>query len=105
MTDRNDGAEGLAGTNPLDADSDDDGSNDGAEVLAGTDPLDPDSDGDGWSDGEEALAGTDPLDTGSYPGQPPDPRPVPALQGLGFWLLTGVMGLIGITRLRRRSRA
>jgi hypothetical protein len=33
------------------------------------------------------------------------PPAVPALQGLGFWLLTGVLGLIGITRLRKRSRA
>jgi hypothetical protein len=41
----------LHGTDPLDADSDDDGLNDGAEGALGADPLDPDSDGDGVCDG------------------------------------------------------
>jgi hypothetical protein len=61
------------GTNPLDADSDDDGLSDGAEVnyaaippdtySAGldTDPLNPDTDGDGFLDGMELAAGHDPL--------------------------------------------
>ncbi len=44
----------LLGTDPHDADTDDDGLNDGAEVnLYGTDPLEADTDGDGLSDGNE----------------------------------------------------
>ena len=56
-----------AGTNPLVADSDDDGVSDGEELKEGadgfiTDPLLADSDGDGLSDGVEVLAGSDPTD-------------------------------------------
>jgi hypothetical protein len=54
------------GTDPLDADSDDDGLTDGAEVHTyGTDPLDPDTDGDDATDGWEVSNGyapTDPTD-------------------------------------------
>ena len=66
----------LAGTDPQDADTDDDGLNDGDEVnghlnpwtnsILGsppgdpTDPLDPDSDDDGDNDGTEITNGTDP---------------------------------------------
>ncbi|HEX5615086.1 MAG TPA: hypothetical protein VFZ83_08005, partial [Acidimicrobiia bacterium] len=60
-----DGDEVLVyGTDPLDADTDDDGLSDGDEVLVyGTDPLDADTDDDGLSDGDEVLVyGTDPLD-------------------------------------------
>ena len=53
------------GTEPTDADTDGDGLLDGAEVEAGTDPLDPDTDGDGLADGDEAGEGTDPLDPDS----------------------------------------
>jgi len=49
----NDGDEVGRGTNPLDADSDDDGLNDGTEVQVGTNPLDPDSDDDGIPDGRD----------------------------------------------------
>ena len=55
------------GTDPNDADTDDDGLLDGQEVGKngiGTNPLDPDSDDDGLTDGEEAGAdglGTNPL--------------------------------------------
>ena len=45
------GSEATNGTDPLDADSDDDSLTDGAEVAAGTDPLDPDTDEDGLCDG------------------------------------------------------
>ena len=45
--------EAELGTDPLDADSDDDGLDDGEEKTAGTDPLDSDSDDDGLDDGEE----------------------------------------------------
>jgi ELWxxDGT repeat protein len=56
------------GTDPDDADSDDDGLSDGAEVLThGTDPLDADTDGDGYTDGEEIVGGSDPLDPESVP--------------------------------------
>ena len=39
------------GTDPLDPDTDGDGSDDGEEGERGTDPLDPDTDGDGTPDG------------------------------------------------------
>jgi len=56
-------------TDPLDADSDDDGLNDGAEVnrTPPTNPLDPDSDDDGLNDGAEVnrTPPTDPLDSDS----------------------------------------
>jgi hypothetical protein len=67
------------GTDPLDADSDDDGLIDGLEVNYAptpqdtysigldTNPLDPDTDGDLVKDGTEVLAGYDPLDGGDYP--------------------------------------
>src|SRR5690606_27119735 len=51
------------GTDPLDADTDDDGLTDGDEVdTYGTDPLDADTDDGGVPDGEEVDRGTDPLD-------------------------------------------
>ncbi|MEM7217524.1 MAG: OmpA family protein [Pseudomonadota bacterium] len=59
--------EAVLGTDPNDADSDNDGLNDGAEVGANgtldageTDPLDADSDEDGINDGDE-VNGTGPL--------------------------------------------
>jgi ELWxxDGT repeat protein len=61
-------AETAAGTDPFDADSDDDGLTDGAEVNTyGTNPNAADSDGDGSSDSAEVAAGTSPLDPGRYP--------------------------------------
>ncbi len=49
------------GTDPLMADTDQDGLSDGDEVnIIGTDPLNPDTDGDGLLDGEET---SDPLDS------------------------------------------
>jgi len=60
-----DDLEPLYGTDPNDADTDDDLLSDGDEVLTwGTDPLNPDTDGDGASDGEEVL--------GLYPYSCPD---------------------------------
>lgn len=55
--------EALAGTDPNDPDSDDDGLSDGDEVdIHGTDPLDPDTDDDGLGDGAEVNThNTDPL--------------------------------------------
>jgi hypothetical protein len=108
-------------TDPLDSDSDDDGLCDGppsalpacaqgGEDLDGdgaydvgleTDPNDPDTDDDGRSDGAEVLAGSDPLDPAS---PPPPPLPeVPALAPVGLWLLTGVLVLSGMARLRKRE--
>jgi len=55
------------GTDPFDADTDDDGLDDGDEVnVYGTDPVDPDTDDDGLSDGDEIdLYGTAPLSSDS----------------------------------------
>ena len=75
----------LLGTDPFDADSDDDGVPDGDdlnpldphsdsdgdgvsdsdELALGTNALDTDTDGDGLSDGQEVALGTDPLDADS----------------------------------------
>ncbi|WP_143870908.1 Ig-like domain-containing protein [Catenovulum sediminis] len=49
------------GTDPADADTDDDGLLDGLEIELATDPLDTDSDDDERTDGDEVAAGTDPL--------------------------------------------
>ena len=58
----------LYGTDPLSADSDNDGLSDWEETFVhGTDPLDPDSDGDGFQDGVEVQYGSNPLDPGSIP--------------------------------------
>ena len=61
----NDGAEVIAGTNPLLSDSDSDGLSDSAEALQGTNPNESDSDKDGVSDGQEVSDGSNPLDRGS----------------------------------------
>ncbi|ABW67591.1 choice-of-anchor Q domain-containing protein [Desulfosudis oleivorans] len=51
------------GTDPLLADTDDDGLDDYEEVYTyPTDPLDPDSDNDGMTDGWEVANGLDPMD-------------------------------------------
>ncbi|GHC61038.1 hypothetical protein [Roseibacillus persicicus] len=76
----NNAQEYARGTNPQDADSDDDQVFDGNETNTGifssatntgTDPLDPDSDGDGLNDGVESGSGTfvDANDTGSDPNE------------------------------------
>ena len=56
-------------TDPLVADTDEDGANDGAEITAGTDPLNADTDGDGLLDGVETNTGVfvSASDTGSDP--------------------------------------
>jgi hypothetical protein len=55
--------EATYGTDPNDADSDNDGLNDGDEVNThGTDPLEADTDGGGVEDGDEIDAGTNPND-------------------------------------------
>ena len=93
-----DAVEAGLGTDPLDADSDDDGLSDGAEVNNhATDPLDPDSDGDGLDDGTEVAAGSDPNDPESIPAAVPAVSRWPAL-ALGALLF-------GIARsaLRRRG--
>ena len=54
-------AEALAGTDPLDPDSDNDGLSDGDDVLVhGTNPTRADTDGGGVPDGVEVAQGTDP---------------------------------------------
>jgi subtilisin family serine protease len=76
-----DGAEvNTHGTNPLVADSDGDGLSDGAEVNThATNPLDADSDDDGWSDGAEIAAGSNPNDPASFPAAVPSLSRWPAL--------------------------
>lgn len=60
-------------TDPLDADSDDDGLTDGAEVHEhGSDPNDPDTDDDGLDDAAEVVAGTDPDDPDTDEDDMPD---------------------------------
>jgi hypothetical protein len=49
--------ESDTGTDPFDADWDDDGLNDGAEVSLETDPFDPDTDGDSFCDGSGTGGG------------------------------------------------
>ena len=75
----------LAGTNPMDPDTDNDGAWDGWEVANGFDPTDPrdsrfDSDNDGWSNFREFLEGTDPRDPNTdgdaYPLDSTDPYPL-----------------------------
>jgi MYXO-CTERM domain-containing protein len=82
------------GTDPADADSDDDGLGDGAEVHThGTNPLLADTDGDGHSDGEEVITlHTDPLDPNDPPGIPLAPT----------WALAAAMLLLGASARRRR---
>ncbi|MEO0601776.1 MAG: hypothetical protein AAF211_10080 [Myxococcota bacterium] len=69
-----DADEASRGTDPQDADTDDDRLPDGVEVLeTDTDPLVPDSDGDGYLDGDEVAEASDPNDpedriyTGGWP--------------------------------------
>jgi len=53
------------GTDPYNADTDNDGLNDGDEVIIWkTNPLNPDTDGDSYKDGEEVLHGYNPLGPG-----------------------------------------
>jgi len=51
----------VTGTDPNNADSDNDGLVDGVEVTNQMNPLDPDMDKDGVSDGQEVDQGTDPF--------------------------------------------
>ena len=56
-----DADETTAGTNPTDADTDDDGLRDGVEIrIYQTNPKQSDTDGDGTTDGDEVLVGSDP---------------------------------------------
>lgn len=98
-----DSEEAALGTDPADADTDDDGLDDGAEVAAtGTDPLDGDTDDGGVVDGAELDAGTDPLDG-------LDDQPVEATGG---WFQGGCGGSFALvllalsaSRLPRSPRA
>jgi ELWxxDGT repeat protein len=85
--------ETAQGTNPFDADTDDDGLTDGAEVNThGTNPLLADTDGDGFSDfAEVSEMHTNPLD----PNDPPAPE-VPLAGPLGLVALAA--GLMASSR-------
>jgi len=107
--------EQLHGTDPWDADTDDDGVKDGAEIMyngssdydpydpdtnpTGTDldANDPDTDGDGMSDGLELIFGGNPIDETSTP-----VLPVAGFVGLGLLCLGLLAG--GSTLLRSRTR-
>ena len=68
------------GSDPLRADSDDDGLTDGQEATeVGTNPNKEDTDGDGFSDGREVAAQSDPK----------DPAIVPTIRLVGWWPLDG----------------
>jgi hypothetical protein len=88
-----DADERALGTDPFDADSDDDGLTDFAEQdTHGTNPLLADSDGDGFSDGDEIAADTDPLDPLSFPVSVP-------LGGVGAF---GALAALLLATVRRR---
>ena len=56
------------GSDPNNADSDEDGLTDGDEVSThGTDPLESDFDHDGYDDPTEIDAGTNPTDAADFP--------------------------------------
>jgi hypothetical protein len=67
----------------------------------GTDPLDADSDDDGFDDGAEVAAGTDPNDAFDFPVA----TPVPLMPWLGQGAMMGAMAGTGLAALRRRRRA
>jgi hypothetical protein len=93
-----DSAELGLGTNPLDADSDDDGLTDGMEdFVYHTNPLSADSDGDGASDAAEVSAGTDPREPTSVP---PVAVPVPALPPFAGALLAALLLLTSLYGVR-----
>ena len=52
-------------------DGDGDGLGIEQELIAGTNPDNPDTDNDGANDGAEVTAGTDPLDSSVYPNRSP----------------------------------
>ena len=89
------------GTDPDDADTDNDFLNDGDEVnVYGTDVFNFDTDGDGFNDGLEALNGSDPLSAASVPSLPVS-SPAALLLGIGAILIAGFAGLA--VRLRARA--
>ena len=67
----------------------------------GSDPLDADSDDDGWNDGAEIGAGTDPNDAQSFPDAAVPSASAPWLAGLTLALLAG--GAAALVRIRRRA--
>ena len=88
-----------------DADDDGDGLLDAVETDTGvyvdegdtgSDPLNPDTDGDGAADGFEVSRGSDPNDPDSVPA-------LPTLEPRGLWLLVGLLGALGATRLTPRA--
>lgn len=90
--------EGVEGTDPNDADTDNDGLDDGEEVLTyNTGPLNPDSDGDGVLDGQEVTYGYNPNDANDTP------PAVPANSALGLILLAlALMATpLAVARFRR----
>jgi len=108
--------EQLHGTDPWDADTDNDGVKDGAEIMyngssdydpydpdtnpTGTDldANDPDTDGDGVSDGLELIFGGDPINEADTP-----VLPAAGLLGLGLLSLGLLAGASALLRPRKRE--
>ncbi len=89
-------------TDPLLTDTDTDGLSDGDEIdLHSTDPLDADSDDDGFNDGDEINAGTDPNDSSSTPSTPTVNVPLPLWS---YLLISTLLLLIAVTFQRRVRR-
>ena len=77
--------------------------------VYGTDPLIADTDNDGWSDGVEIAEGFDPLDPTSHPEPPPGDSGGSdgLLTGLGIFAIAGSVLLVGgyaVTKYVRRYR-
>jgi hypothetical protein len=68
------------------------------ENLNVSDPLDADTDDDGFSDGAEVAAGTDPNDPGSFPA-----APVPTVSEWGLLVLGLLLAATGSLIWRRQD--
>ena len=65
----------------------------------GSDPFDADSDNDGWGDGAEVAGGSDPNDPFDFPAA------VPFLPVWGQGALAAALAMAGLRGLRRRRNA
>ncbi|MHA1681184.1 MAG: PKD domain-containing protein [Promethearchaeota archaeon] len=85
-------------------DDDNDGLTNSEEIHQyNTDPLDPDTDGDGSTDGEEVEAGTDPLDDTKKPGKPAISLPIDIVY-LGFFIGTLISIISVLKKVEGRNK-